>query len=90
MQTGDTKSNGSASLPLDLLHASDLASFRVRLRLALAEFSAAATAQWEKDNRIPPSAIAALGKARVFRDRWQHGGESGLPYLLVYSEEIFR
>ena len=64
----------------------DLASFR----LALAEFGAAATAHWEKDNRIPPAAIAALGKARVFRDRWQHGAESGLPYLLVYSEEIFR
>jgi alkylation response protein AidB-like acyl-CoA dehydrogenase len=60
------------------------------VRLALTGFSDAATARWEQENHIPPSAIAALGKARVFRDRWMHGAESGLPYLLVYSEELFR
>ena len=90
MQTGDITSNGSSRPPLDLASAPDLDTFRARLRLVLAGFTEATTARWERDNHIPPSAMAALGKARVFRDRWKHGAESGLPYLLAYSEELFR
>lgn len=90
MRTGGITSDEVAPGRGDASPTAGIAEFRARVQSAVAEFGAAAVAQWEKDNHIPPAAMAALGKAGIFRDRWQQGPEYGLPYLLAFSEELFR
>jgi alkylation response protein AidB-like acyl-CoA dehydrogenase len=59
---------------------------RERVRDVLGQFRGQ-LAEWEQEGHLPRSLFAALGAARVFRDRWGAGAAGGLPRALAMVEE---
>lgn len=62
--------------------------YRQRVRAAAA-FAPQALRQWETERHLPRTALAQLGSAGVFRDRWAPGAGGGLAHLVTLSEELF-
>jgi alkylation response protein AidB-like acyl-CoA dehydrogenase len=70
--------------------APDQDGFRRRVRDALDAFGDDAMASWENRGHIPRGAVAELARRGIFRERWEHGAEGGLPCLIAISEETSR
>ncbi|WP_165978421.1 acyl-CoA dehydrogenase family protein [Actinomadura darangshiensis] len=64
-------------------------AFQVEVRGALAAFTGD-FARWELERHIPKSVPAALGRAGLFRRRWEPGAEGGLRRLVTMCQEICR
>jgi alkylation response protein AidB-like acyl-CoA dehydrogenase len=64
--------------------------YRLRVRDALGAFTAGTVASWEESGHLPRGAVAELARRGVFRERWEHGAEHGLPFLVAYSQETCR
>jgi alkylation response protein AidB-like acyl-CoA dehydrogenase len=66
----------------------DMAGFRQRIRDLLDEFDDDTLAWWEASGHVPREAVAKIARGGIFRERWDHGAEGGLPHLIALSQEI--
>lgn len=69
---------------------SQLHEFRNQVNDALAAFDEKDFERWEQERHTPREVPAALGRAGVFRRRWEHGAEQGLPQLVTMAQELYR
>jgi acyl-ACP dehydrogenase len=90
MRTGETTfSGGQHDQAGGHSSAADLGGFLRQVREVLAGFDDSAAASWEAAGHVPATAVRSLAEAGVFRERWKHGAERGLPHLATYSQELF-
>jgi alkylation response protein AidB-like acyl-CoA dehydrogenase len=76
--------------PGPLTAAAEVDEFRMRVREALSVFDEECVASWEAGGHIPRESAAELARRGIFRERWEHGAERGLPYLIALSQETAR
>jgi len=60
---------------------------RSRLHAALSGFDAGTVRDWEDRGHLPRSALAALGRHGVFRQRWSAGADEGAGQVVAMAEE---
>lgn len=68
--------------------ARELEEYRLRIRAVLDACGDETMASWDCHGHVPAAVVAELARAGAFADRWAHGPEGGLPFLLGFSEEV--
>ncbi|WP_113699111.1 acyl-CoA dehydrogenase family protein [Nonomuraea lactucae] len=62
--------------------------FRAQIRDMLSAYDEKDFERWEQERHLPRAVPAALGAAGLFRRRWEHGPEGGLPRLVAMCQEL--